>query len=61
MKKSHPTAVMTSYNPIMAGNDIFMPGGQKDFDQVKEALKKGEVTREQLEINASRLLKVVKG
>ncbi|MCQ2520246.1 MAG: glycoside hydrolase family 3 C-terminal domain-containing protein [Lachnospiraceae bacterium] len=46
---------------IMAGNDLFMPGGQRDFEQVKEALKKGEVTREQLEINASRLLKAVKG
>lgn len=46
---------------IMAGNDLFMPGGQKDFEQVKEAYSKGEVTKEQLSINATRLIRVVKG
>lgn len=46
---------------IMAGNDIFMPGGHRDFEKVKEAYEKGDVTREQLEINATRLIKVARG
>lgn len=46
---------------IMAGNDLFMPGGQKDFENVKKAFTKGEVTREQLEINATRLIKLMRG
>lgn len=45
---------------IMAGNDLFMPGGQKDFEQVKQAFNEGEVTKEQLQINASRLINVMK-
>lgn len=46
---------------IMAGNDLFMPGVPKDFERVKAALAAGEVTREQLEINGSRLVRVVRG
>lgn len=54
----HPVSVAPK--TIMAGNDLFMPGGQKDFNSVKEALANGEVTRTQLEINASRLIRVAR-
>lgn len=54
----HPLSVAPK--TIMAGNDLFMPGGQKDFEMVKKALDSGEVTRDQLEINASRLIKAAR-
>lgn len=40
-------------NVIMAGGDLFMPGGKSDYDDVAKALKEGKVTRKQLKINAS--------
>ncbi|MCQ2516968.1 MAG: glycoside hydrolase family 3 C-terminal domain-containing protein [Saccharofermentans sp.] len=54
----HPISIAPK--TIMAGNDLFMPGGQRDFEKVKEALASGEVTREQLEINATRLIKAAR-
>ena len=42
-----------------AGGDIFMPGSEKDYKVVVTALKDGSLKREQLEINASRLLKMI--
>lgn len=42
-----------------AGGDIFMPGCEKDYKIVVNALKDGSLKREQLEINASRLLKLI--
>lgn len=58
-KNKYPVSIAPK--TIMAGNDLFMPGVQKDFDMVKKALQDGEVTREQLEINASRVIKAVSG
>lgn len=43
-----------------AGGDLFMPGSQKDYEEVLEALKNGILTREQLEINASRVYSMAK-
>jgi len=43
-----------------AGGDLFMPGSQKDYDEVLDALKNGILTREQLEINASRVYSMAK-
>ena len=40
----------------MAGGDLFMPGGQHDYDLVKAGLANGSVTRRQLEVNATRVL-----
>ena len=42
-----------------AGGDIFMPGCKKDFKIVTTALKNGTLKREQLEINGSRLLRMI--
>ncbi|WP_026526411.1 beta-glucosidase [Butyrivibrio sp. VCD2006] len=42
-----------------AGGDLFMPGCKKDYDNLLNALKEGSISRKQLEINASRVVKVV--
>ena len=43
-------------NVVMAGGDLFMPGGKQDFDSVRKALDEGRVTRRQLMINAARIV-----
>ena len=35
-----------------------MPGGKKDYENVLNALKAGTLDRKQLEINASRVIKM---
>ncbi|MCR4651381.1 MAG: glycoside hydrolase family 3 C-terminal domain-containing protein [Lachnospiraceae bacterium] len=40
-----------------SGNDVMMPGSQADLDKLREGLKNGIVTRNQLEINASRIIR----
>ena len=42
-----------------AGGDLFMPGCRKDYKRVLDALKNGTLSRNQLERNASRVLKVI--
>lgn len=42
-----------------AGGDIFMPGCEKDYETILAALKDGSLKREQLEINATRLLRMI--
>jgi beta-glucosidase len=60
MTSSHST-YRNSLAPevVKAGGDIFMPGGKKDYGRVLHALKNGEISREQLEIGASRILRTV--
>ena len=36
-----------------AGNNLFMPGAKRDYDEVLDALKTGVLSRKQLEISAS--------
>ena len=56
-KSAHRNAL--SHEVAKAGGDIFMPGGKKDYENVINALKNGSLTREQLEVNATRILKVI--
>lgn len=42
-----------------AGGDLFMPGGKADYKRLMEAFKAGSLSREQLEINASRVLRMI--
>ena len=42
-----------------AGGDLFMPGGKKDYDKLMSALKDGSLLRKQLEINATRVVRMV--
>ncbi len=39
-----------------AGGDLFMPGTKKDYERLLEAMKSGKVSRNQVEINASRVI-----
>jgi len=43
-----------------AGNDLTMPGSKADWKNVMAGLKSGTVTREDLERNATRILRVIK-
>ena len=43
-----------------AGGDVFMPGCKADHDNILKGLASGEVTREQLQINATRLYRMAK-
>ena len=43
-----------------AGSELVMPGSKGDFDDMMSALKNGTLTRKQLEINATRLIRVIR-
>ena len=42
-----------------AGGELFMPGNKKDYERVLKALKDGSLSRKQLEVNASRLIRSI--
>ena len=44
---------------VATGNDMTMPGLEEDTETILKALRSGELTREDLEIAASRILKVI--
>ena len=50
----HP--VSDASHVCMAGGDLFMPGSKHDYDSIKSSLDKGTVTKQQLQINATRVL-----
>ena len=54
----HPVAKAS--NVIMAGGDLFMPGSKSDYEDVATALKEGKVTREQMQMNASRTARMAR-
>ena len=43
-----------------AGVDLVMPGSRGDVRRIRKALKRGEITRGQLEENASRVLRMIR-
>lgn len=43
-----------------AGGDLFMPGSKKDQENILTALKEGRLSRNQLEINASRVVRLAR-
>ena len=43
-----------------AGGDLFMPGGKADFKNMMEGLADGSLSREQLQINATRVYRMAK-
>ena len=43
-----------------AGNDLTMPGSTGDFKALLRGLKDGTVTRRQLELNATRIVRLAK-
>ena len=54
----HPTvqAKLTA----SAGSDIFMPGRKIDYESMLEGLKDGSLSREQLQINATRIYRMAR-
>ena len=50
----------TVFGVTKAGGDVFMPGSQKDYEQLVEGFKNGKVSRKQLEINATRIRRLAK-
>ncbi len=54
----HPVA--EAARVCMAGGDLFMPGSQHDYDSIKAGLDAGTVTKEQLRINASRVVRMAR-
>ncbi len=45
---------------IKSGNDLIMPGSEKDIDRILEALKNSTLTEEELCLSAKRILKVLR-
>lgn len=43
-----------------AGGDLVMPGGNSDYKDILAALKNGTLSRKQLEINGTRILRTIK-
>ncbi len=54
----HRSAV--SNEIVASGNDVVMPGSKKDDENIRKALADGRLSREQLMVNASRLLKIAR-
>ena len=52
----HPAACVV--NVVAAGGDLFMPGSKEDYADVLTALHAGKLSRHQLEVNATRVLRV---
>ncbi|MBR3644319.1 MAG: glycoside hydrolase family 3 protein, partial [Parasporobacterium sp.] len=58
MDKSSKYPAPVPYKVAAAGNDLFMPGSKKDFENLLKALKRGDVSRKQVQINASRIYRL---
>ena len=45
---------------IAAGNDIIMPGNQKDDADIREAYEQGKLSEEMIRCSAGRILEVIR-
>ena len=54
----HPSA--RADRVAAAGGDLFMPGSKKDYEKIRAAMKDGSLSRRQLEINATRVLRMAR-
>ncbi|MDO5391115.1 MAG: glycoside hydrolase family 3 N-terminal domain-containing protein [Eubacteriales bacterium] len=54
---AHPAVY--AHKIIKAGNDIVMAGGQPDFDDMMEALNNGTISRQEIDICATRVLRAI--
>ena len=48
-----------AYRIANAGSELVMPGSQRDYDDMYRAFKAGRLTRKQLLINATRMMKMI--
>lgn len=58
MDKSSKYLAPTPYKVAAAGNDLYMPGSKKDYENLLKALQNGKISRRTLEINASRIYRL---
>ncbi len=49
---------MEAYEVCAVGGDLFMPGSRKDHRNILDALRDGKLSRQQMEINASRIARL---
>ncbi|MDO4534030.1 MAG: glycoside hydrolase family 3 N-terminal domain-containing protein, partial [Coriobacteriia bacterium] len=54
----HPATQAIHVAP--AGGDLYMPGSQADYDRVLAELKAGELDRHQLEVNGTRIYRMIR-
>lgn len=54
----YPTS--TAPRVLMAGGDLFMPGSKSDYESIVKGLRDGTVTRKQLQINATRTVRIAR-
>ncbi|MBO4901851.1 MAG: glycoside hydrolase family 3 protein [Lachnospiraceae bacterium] len=58
MDKSSKYPAPTPYKVAKAGNDLYMPGSKKDYENLLKALTDGKISREQVMLNASRIYRL---
>jgi hypothetical protein len=52
-------ATVYAHKIVNAGNDLVTPGGDPDYEDLEKALKEGNISREQLEICATRVYEAI--
>lgn len=57
--KNSINRIALSNEVAKAGGDLFMPGCKGDFNRMKAALEDGSLSRKQLQINATRVLRMI--
>ena len=55
MDKSSKYPAPVPYKVAAAGNDLFMPGSKKDYENLLRAIREGKISRRQVQINATRV------
>ena len=60
MDKSSKYPAPTPYKVADAGNDLYMPGSRKDYQNLLKALRAGKISREQVMVNATRVYHLAK-
>ena len=58
--RSNKHPAVQPHGVAAAGGDLFMPGCKGDYEDILKGLRSGELTREQLLINASRLYRLAR-
>ncbi len=49
----------SAFRCVKNGNELIMPGSPSDLEDIREALRSGELTREELQESVARLLRVI--
>lgn len=60
LSKDAKYPVPQAHRVAAAGGDLFMPGSKADYENVLTGLKEGGLTKEQLQINATRVYRMAK-